>query len=141
MAMDVNEFVSTLWTWFADFAAEFPANYLFPNLQLIIQIGLLVIVGYILGKLGKAITVKLLSIAGLRKVTIRSWTDDILRAVGYRGNIVSLIGDMVKWFIYIMFIGIIIIAFITKNVYLLILPFPLAAISMFIFIKINLKSK
>ena len=106
--MDVMEFLQSLWAWLVDFFSNFAPNYIFPNLQLIIQVGILLLVAYILGKIGKAITVKLLSIAGLKKVTIRSWTDDILKAVGYRGNIVSLIGDMVKWFIYIMVLGLII---------------------------------
>jgi small-conductance mechanosensitive channel len=108
MAMDIQEFLNSLWTWLVNFFGGFPENYILPNLQLIIQVGALLLVAYILGKIGKAVTVKLLSIAGLRKVTIRSWTDDILKAVGYRGNIVSLIGDLVKWFIYIMFLGLII---------------------------------
>jgi small-conductance mechanosensitive channel len=106
--MDINEFLQSLWTWLVDFAGSFPETYILPNLQLIIQVIALIILAYVLGKIGKAITVKLLSIAGLKKVTIRSWTDDILKAVGYRGNIVSLIGDMIKWFIYIMFLGLII---------------------------------
>jgi small-conductance mechanosensitive channel len=108
MAMDINEFLQSLWTWLVQFTSNFPETYILPNLQLIIQVIALLVVAYVIGKLGKAITVKLLSIAGLKKVTIRSWTDDILRAVGYRGNIVSLIGDIVKWFVYIMFLGLII---------------------------------
>ena len=106
--MDVNEFLQSLWVWLVQFVNDFAPNYILPNLQLIIQVGLLLVVAYILGFIGKAVTVKLLSLAGLRKVTVRSWTDDILKSVGYRGTIVSLIGDMVKWFIYIMFIGLII---------------------------------
>jgi small-conductance mechanosensitive channel len=106
--MDINEFLQSLWAWLVQFVSNFVPNYILPNLQLIIQVGLLLVVAYILGKIGKAVTVKLLSIAGLKKVTVRSWTDDILKAMGYRGNIVSLIGDLVKWFIYIMFLGLII---------------------------------
>lgn len=106
--MDINEFLQSLWNWLMQFVNDFVPNYILPNLQLIIQVGLLLVVAYLLGKIGKAVTVKLLSLAGLRKVTVRSWTDDILKAMGYRGNIVSLIGDLVKWFIYIMFLGLII---------------------------------
>ncbi len=108
MAMEIQEFLQSMWTWLVEFFSTFPQNYILPNLQLIIQVAVLILMAYILGKIGKAVTVKLLSIAGLKKVTIRSWTDDILRAVGYRGNIVSLIGDMVKWFIYILILGLII---------------------------------
>lgn len=106
--MDINDFVQSLWTWLVGFFGAFPENYILPNIQLIVQVGALIIVAYVLGKIGKAVTVKILSVIGLRKVTIRSWTDDILKAVGYRGNIVTLIGDMVKWFIYIMFLGLVI---------------------------------
>ena len=108
MAMDIQEFLSSLWAWLVEFFSGFVPNYILPNLQIIIKVTILLIVGYVVGKIGKAVTVKLLSVSGLRKVTIRSWTDDILKAVGYRGNIVSLIGDMVKWFIYIIIIGLII---------------------------------
>jgi small-conductance mechanosensitive channel len=108
MAMDIQEFLNSLWAWLVNFVSSFPGTYILPNLQIIIQVAIILIVGYVLGKLGKAITIKLLSVAGLKKVTIRSWTDDILKAVGYRGNIVGLIGDMVKWFIYIVVLGIII---------------------------------
>lgn len=106
--MDIQEFLTSLWTWLVDFFSRFPENYILPNLQIIIQVAILLLVAYVLGRIGKAITVKLLSIVGLKKVTIRSWTDDILKAVGYRGNIVSLIGDMVKWFIYIIILGLVI---------------------------------
>lgn len=106
--MDINEFFQELWVWFVDFANNFAPNYILPHLQIIIQVAVMLVVAFILGFIGKTVTVKLLSIAGLRKVTVRSWTDDILKAVGYRGTIVSLIGDLVKWFIYIMVIGLII---------------------------------
>lgn len=108
MAMDITEFLQSMWTWLVEFFSNFPQNYILPNLQLIIQVVVLILMAYVLGKIGKAVTVKLLSIAGLKKVTIRSWTDDILKAVGYRGNIVALIGDLVKWFIYILVLGLII---------------------------------
>ena len=106
--MEIQEFLQSMWNWLVEFFMTFPQNYILPNLQLIVQVAVLILMAYILGKIGKAVTVKLLSIAGLKKVTIRSWTDDILRAVGYRGSIVSLIGDMVKWFIYILILGLII---------------------------------
>jgi small-conductance mechanosensitive channel len=108
MAMEIQEFLQSLWSWLVGFLTSFPQNYILPNLQLIIQVAVLLLMAYVLGKIGKAVTVKLLNIAGLKKVTARGWTDDILRAVGYRGNIVSMIGDMVKWFIYILIIGLII---------------------------------
>jgi small-conductance mechanosensitive channel len=82
--------------------------YILPNIQIIIQVIILLIVGYIGGKLGKIIIVKILSVTGLKKITIKTWTEDILNAMGYRGTIVGLIGDLVKWFIYILVLGMII---------------------------------
>ncbi len=108
MSMEIQEFVQSLWTWVVGFFSEFVPNYILPNLHIIIQVAVLLLVAYVLGRICKAVAVRLLSIAGLRKVTVRSWTDDILKAVGYRGNIVGLIGDMVKWSVYIIVLGIII---------------------------------
>ena len=70
--MDINQFLQSLWTWLAGFASSFPDNYILPHLELIIQVGALLIVAYVLGKIGKAVTVKILSVIGLKKVTIRS---------------------------------------------------------------------
>lgn len=104
----VTEFLNSLWLWLVSFMTGLIPNYIIPNLQIILQVFILLIVAYIAGRIGKALTVKLLSVAGLKKITIRSWTDDILKAVGYRGTIVSLIGDLVKWFIYILVLSTII---------------------------------
>jgi hypothetical protein len=104
----LNEFFAGLWTWLVSFFTGLIPNYVLPNLQIILQVLILLVVAYVSGRVGKALTVKLLSVAGLKKITIRSWTDDILKAVGYRGTIVSLIGDLVKWFIYILVLSTII---------------------------------
>ncbi len=104
----LTEFFGGLWAWLVSFFTGLIPNYILPNLQIILQVLILLIVAYVSGRVGKALTVKLLSVAGLKKITIRSWTDDILKAVGYRGTIVSLIGDLVKWFIYILVLSTII---------------------------------
>jgi len=101
-------FLQTLWVWFVSVLNSVFMNYVIPNLQLIVQIVVLVIVGYITGIICKTITVKILTMIGFKKITTRSWTDDILKAVGYRGSIVTLIGDLVKWFVYILILGVII---------------------------------
>jgi len=101
-------FLQTLWVWFVSVLNSVFMNYVIPNLQLIVQIVILVIVGYITGIICKTITVKILTMIGFKKITTRSWTDDILKAVGYRGSIVTLIGDLVKWFVYILILGVII---------------------------------
>ncbi len=106
--MNVQEFFQLLSATIIEFLNKFIPEYIIPNLQLIIQIIGLFIVAYVVGRVAKAITVRILSMVGLRRITIRSWTDDILRAVGYRGTIVGLIGDLVKWFVYIVFLGVII---------------------------------
>ncbi len=106
--MNVQEFLQMFGAAVVDFFSRLVPEYIIPNLQVIIQVIVLLVVAYVVGKIGKAVTVKLLSVVGLKKITIRSWTDDILKAVGYRGTIVGLIGDLVKWFIYILFLGAII---------------------------------
>ncbi len=104
----INEVLQAIWVWITDFTSNVMPVYVLPNIQLIIQIIILLIVGYIGGKLGKIVIVKILSVTGLRKITIRTWTEDILKAMGYKGTIVGLIGDLVKWFIYILVLGMII---------------------------------
>jgi small-conductance mechanosensitive channel len=104
----VTEFLNLTWAWLVSFFSGLIPNYILPNLQIILQVLILLVVAYVSGRVGKALTVKLLSVAGLKKITIRSWTDEILKAVGYRGTIVSLIGDLVKWFIYILVLSTII---------------------------------
>lgn len=104
----INEILQAVWIWITNFTNNIMPVYVLPNIQLIIQIIILLIVGYIGGKIGKIIVVKILSVTGLKKITIRTWTEDILKAMGYKGTIVGLIGDLVKWFIYILVLGVII---------------------------------
>lgn len=104
----INEILQSTWIWITNFTNNVMPVYILPNIQIIIQVVILLIVGYIGGKLGKMIIVKILSVTGLKKITIRTWTEDILNAMGYRGTIVGLIGDLVKWFIYILVLGMII---------------------------------
>jgi small-conductance mechanosensitive channel len=104
----INEVFQAVGVWVTDFTTTVMPTYLLPNVQILIQIIILLIVGYIGGKLAKIVVVKILSVSGLKKITIRAWTEDVLKAVGYRGTIVGLIGDLVKWFIYILVIGLII---------------------------------
>lgn len=104
----INEIFQAVGVWVTDFTTNVMPVYLLPNVQILIQIIILLIVGYIGGKIAKIVVVKILSVSGLKKITIRAWTEDVLKAVGYRGTIVGLIGDLVKWFIYILAIGLII---------------------------------
>ena len=106
--MNVQQFLEMFGAMIVQFFSDFVPNYVIRNLQIIIQVVALLVVAYVVGKIAKAITIKLLSVVGFKRITIRSWTDDILKAVGYRGTIVGLIGDLVKWFVYIMFLGVII---------------------------------
>ena len=105
---DIFSIFQAAWSYFISSLNIFIPQYILPNLQLILQIILILIVGFFVARLSKTVTVKLLTMAGLRKITIRTWTDDILKAVGYRGTLITLIGDLVKWFIYILVLGTII---------------------------------
>lgn len=83
-------------------------TYIIPNIQIIFQLVLLLVLSYIIGKVVKMLTVKILGVIGLRRITSRSWAESILKVTGYRGSIVELIGDLVKWLVYILFLAVII---------------------------------
>jgi len=104
----IQDFLQSLWIWLVSLAERFIPNYILPNLQIIVQVVILLIVAYIVGKIVKAVTVKILSVVGFKRMTTRSWAESVLKVTGYRGSIVELIGDLVKWFVYIVFLGIII---------------------------------
>ena len=94
--------------WIITFVNRFIPDYIIPNLQLIIQVIILLIVGYVAGKLGKVIITKILSAVGLKRITRRTWAESVIRITGYQGTIVELIGDIVKWIIYLVLLGVII---------------------------------
>jgi small-conductance mechanosensitive channel len=103
MTMDLNAFLQPLLVWLADFSARLLPEYIIPNLRIILQIVLILVVAYVTGKIGKALTKRLLNIIGLKNLTEKSWAEGVLRITGYKGSIVELIADLVKWLIYIMF--------------------------------------
>ena len=100
--------IGYIWTWLATFVQRLVPDYILPNIQLIIQVVILLVAGYIVGKLGKVVVTKILAAIGLKRITTRTWAESIIRITGYRGTIVELIGDLVKWIIYIAFLGMII---------------------------------
>jgi len=104
----IEGFFQSLWTWIVSFFNNFIPNYILPNLQLIIQVFILLVVAYVVGKIGKFIVTRILSASGFKRITTRTWAESILRVTGYRGTIVGLIGDLVKWLIYIAFLAVII---------------------------------
>ncbi len=108
MAFDINAFLQSTYAWIVNFLQEFLPKYISPNLQLIIQIVLIIVVGYIAGRISKAVIGKILYVVGFRRMTARTWTDDVLKAAGYKGDVVEFIGDLVKWSIYILTIAVII---------------------------------
>ncbi|MFQ5647889.1 MAG: hypothetical protein ACE5FW_01515, partial [Candidatus Aenigmatarchaeota archaeon] len=106
--MNLESFFQFAWNWLVVFFTQTLPGLVLPNLQLIVQLIVLIIIGYIVGRLAKVIMVKLLGVVGLKRITTRTWAESILRATGYRGTIVELISDMVKWLIYILFLAVII---------------------------------
>jgi len=107
MADILQEFLTQVGSFFNDAVSV----YFIPNLKLIAWIFVILIIGYLVGRISKAIVVKILGAVGLKKLTTRSWSESILRITGYKGSIVGLIGDIVKWIVYILFI-----AFIIQNI-------------------------
>lgn len=103
MTMDISAFLQPAVTWFADVSARLVPEYIIPNLTLILQIVLILAVAYIVGKVGKVLTRRLLNVVGLSRLTEKSWAEGVLKITGYRGSIVELIADLVKWLIYILF--------------------------------------
>ncbi len=69
-----------------------------PNILIAIAI---LIVGYLVGKILKKITVKLLYRLGMGRATRTSGFDATLKKIGYRGTTIELIGDLVKLLIWL----------------------------------------
>jgi small-conductance mechanosensitive channel len=103
MTMDINAFLQPAIAWLTDVSARLVPEYIIPNLTIILQVILILAIAYIAGKVGKVLTRRLLNIAGLSKLTEKSWAEGVLKITGYRGSIVELISDLVKWLIYILF--------------------------------------
>lgn len=79
-----------------------------PNIQILLQIAILLVGGYLAGRIVKFFAVKVLSAVGLKRITSKTWAERMLKVAGYRGSIVELIADLVKWLVYILFLAIII---------------------------------
>ncbi len=105
---DANAILHGLQSWFAGFIGEIIPHYILPNIWLIIQIIVVLVVGYIAGKVSKAVVKKILRVVGLKRITAKIWAEDVLRVTGYRGNIIELIGDIVKWSIYIITLAVVV---------------------------------
>jgi small-conductance mechanosensitive channel len=105
---DFNAIAQSIWAWFLSFINRLIPDYIIPNLRLIVEVVILLIAGYIVGRIVKVIMVRLLNVVGLRKITSRTWAESLLKATGYRGTVVELISDLVKWLVYIMFLALII---------------------------------
>ncbi|UCD02834.1 MAG: mechanosensitive ion channel [Candidatus Aenigmatarchaeota archaeon] len=101
--MDINAALQPAMTWINGMSARIIPEYIIPNLTIILQVILILAVAYIVGKVGKVLTRRLLNIVGLSRLTEKSWAESVLRITGYRGSIVELIADLVKWLIYILF--------------------------------------
>ena len=106
--MDFQTLFQSAWLWLVSFSEQLIPVYILPNVQLIIQVIILVAVGWIAGKAIKWGVVKAMGGVGLKRITSRTWAESLLKATGYRGTILELIGDLVKWLIYILFLALII---------------------------------
>lgn len=101
--MDLNTLIQPVWAWMVDFSNNLLPVYIVPNLWLFFEVVLILIVAYIVGRFGKFITKRLLGMVGLKRMTAKSWAESVLKITGYKGSVVELIGDLVKWLIYILF--------------------------------------
>lgn len=105
MAQDI---LTAIWTWIVSGLSRLIPDYILPNIQILIQIVILLIVAYVVGRIGKVIVVNIFGKTGLRRIITRGWAESVLKATGYKGTVIELIGDLVKWLIYIMFLAVII---------------------------------
>ncbi len=105
MAQDI---LASVWAWIASFLERLVPEYIVPNLRVLVQIAILLVAAYIAGRLGKVIVVNIFGRTGLRGIIKRTWAESVLKATGYRGTVIELIGDLVKWLIYILFLAVII---------------------------------
>jgi len=101
--MGMNGLLMPAWLWITDLSVRIMPEYIIPNLTIILQITLILVLAYIAGKLGKFLTKRFLIIVELKRLTEKSWAEGVLRVTGYKGSIVGLIADLVKWLIYIVF--------------------------------------
>ena len=106
--MDFQTLLQSTWMWLVSFSEQLIPVYILPNVQLILQIIILLVVGWVAGRIVKVIAVKGLGGLGLKRITSRTWAESLLKATGYRGTIIELIGDLVKWLVYILFLALII---------------------------------
>ncbi len=101
--MDINSALQAAAAWLSGLYSTLLPDYILPNLTLITEIILILIVAYISARIGKFLTSRVLSIVGLKRLTEKSWAENALKVTGYKGSIVGLIADLVKWLIYIVF--------------------------------------
>lgn len=106
--MDLNSFLESIQSWTVSFFKQLVPEYILPNLQLIIQIIIILLVGYVAGKITKIVVTKILSVAGLKRITAKTWTEEVLKVTGYKGNIVDFIGDLIKWSVYIVTLAVVV---------------------------------
>jgi len=106
--MSPKEFLEAFGAKVLMFLQKLIPEYILPNLQLIIQVLILMFLAFIIGRALKTITIKILKSLGLKRITTRTWTESVIKFTGYRGNVVELIADLVKWLVYIVFLSLII---------------------------------
>ena len=98
--MDIEAIIQSIWAWFTTFLNRLLPDYILPNIPLILEVLVLLVGGYIVGRIVKVVMVRFLGVVGLKRITTKTWTDSLLKATGYRGTIVELISDLVKWLVY-----------------------------------------
>ncbi len=105
--MDLNSVSGQISSWILGFSGGMFPDYVVTGLNITIQLLMVIVAAYVTGRIGKLIATKLMKIVGLKKLTEKSWADNVLSITGYKGGIVELIGDLVKWLIYILFFALV----------------------------------
>jgi hypothetical protein len=99
------DLIGPLWSYLYNFLTQTWPHYLISNAGTFAYIMLLLMAGLVCGKLMKKVVVGVLNGTGMGKMsTNRTW-NEMLKMTGYRGSVVQLIGDLVKWIVYILFLA------------------------------------
>ncbi len=69
----------------------------------LILAAIIVLVGFVVGKILKEIIIKIGEISGFDKIS--KGTNKILKKFGYRKSTIEFIGELVKWVVFILFFG------------------------------------
>ena len=67
------DILTSVWAWIMTGLSRLLPDYIMPNIQLLIQIVILLVIAYIVGRIGKVIVANIFGRTGLRRIISRTW--------------------------------------------------------------------